>query len=303
MENILISIDHGNSRIKTIHYNFVSGFNKSTVQPPATKDWIYYDGMYYSLTDNRLKYRMDKTQNEDYFILTLFAVAKELQARDIHARRELPIAVAAGLPPKYWSTLKDNFAAYLMNGQELIDFIYNSERFQIRIVSADIYPQAFAAVAMDIDNLSEYPRYYIIDIGGFTVDPILLVYGNPESNSYEDGIIKLYNDAKDQINAKYGARIEDYHVDSVLLHRPTMLSDDQKQLIRNITKAHCDNIMATLRENDIDLTTNPSVFCGGGSILLQEYIKESSYVTNPRIIAKANANVVGYEYLKSLEAI
>lgn len=39
-----------------------------------------YRGKYYTLTDQRIPYRRDKTEDERFFILTLFAIAHEIEA-------------------------------------------------------------------------------------------------------------------------------------------------------------------------------------------------------------------------------
>ena len=75
---MLISIDHGNKQIKTNHRTFVSGLRESDTKPPFGKDVLFYKGKYYTLTDQRIPYMRDKTADERYFILALFAVAFEL---------------------------------------------------------------------------------------------------------------------------------------------------------------------------------------------------------------------------------
>ena len=80
---MLISIDHGNKQIKTNHRTFVSGLRESDTRPPFGKDVLFYKGKYYTLTDQRIPYMRDKTADERYFILTLFAVAFELAEKVI----------------------------------------------------------------------------------------------------------------------------------------------------------------------------------------------------------------------------
>ena len=77
---MLIAIDHGNYAIKTPNYTFVSGLAEHTVRPPLADELMEYAGRFWTLTSKRLSYMRDKTQDERYFILTLFAIAKELEA-------------------------------------------------------------------------------------------------------------------------------------------------------------------------------------------------------------------------------
>ena len=46
-----------------------------------------YRGKYYTLTDQRIPYRRDKTEDERFFILTLFAIAHEIEAMGQYERQ------------------------------------------------------------------------------------------------------------------------------------------------------------------------------------------------------------------------
>ena len=76
---MLIAIDHGNYAVKTPSFSFVSGLSEHTVKPPLTDEIIEYAGRYWTLSGKRLNYMRDKTRDERYFILSLFAIAKELE--------------------------------------------------------------------------------------------------------------------------------------------------------------------------------------------------------------------------------
>ncbi len=79
---MLIAIDHGNYAIKTPHHSFVSGLSEHTVKPPMADEILEYDGRYWTTSGKRLSYMRDKTQDDRYFVLTLFAIAKELEDTD-----------------------------------------------------------------------------------------------------------------------------------------------------------------------------------------------------------------------------
>ena len=77
---MLIAVDHGNKQIKTVHTPpFTSGLIQSDT-PGFGTDALAYRGKYYTLTDQRIPYRRDKTEDERFFILTLFAIAHEIEA-------------------------------------------------------------------------------------------------------------------------------------------------------------------------------------------------------------------------------
>lgn len=96
---MLIAVDHGNKQIKTNHRTFTSGFFESSTRPPFGKDVLFYNNKYYTLSDKRIPYMRDKTSDERYFILTLFAIAFELNERDITQGEVTEIELGIGLPP------------------------------------------------------------------------------------------------------------------------------------------------------------------------------------------------------------
>ena len=108
---MIIAIDHGNYAIKTVNHSFIAGVSEHTVKPPIADEILEYDGKYWTLTGNRLSYMRDKTQDERYFILTLFAVAKELEKAGSFSPFE-QIDLAVGLPPEHYGGLKNKFFQY-----------------------------------------------------------------------------------------------------------------------------------------------------------------------------------------------
>ena len=104
---MLIAIDHGNYAIKTPHHSFVSGLSEHTVKPPMADEILEYDGRYWTTSGKRLSYMRDKTQDERYFILTLFAIAKELEDTGRYSPVE-QIQLAVGLPPEHTAYSRTN---------------------------------------------------------------------------------------------------------------------------------------------------------------------------------------------------
>lgn len=83
-EKIIIGVDNGNKQTKTATQIYTSGLSKSDTEPLMTKEWIKYQNQYYALSPQRNTYLKDKTTNEAAFILTLFAIATEIEERDIY---------------------------------------------------------------------------------------------------------------------------------------------------------------------------------------------------------------------------
>lgn len=111
---MLFSVDYGNSAMKTPNFVFPSGLADYPIRPPVDTDVLEYGGKYWTLSGQRISYMRDKTKDDRYFVLTLFAIAKELQRQDaISPMVETDLAV--GLPPEHYA-LRTRFAEYFKRG-------------------------------------------------------------------------------------------------------------------------------------------------------------------------------------------
>lgn len=292
---MIIAIDHGNYAIKTVNHSFIAGMSEHTVKPPIADEILEYDGKYWTLTGNRLSYMRDKTQDERYFILTLFAVAKELEKAGSFSPFE-QIDLAVGLPPEHYGALKNKFAQYFKrNGT--INFVCKDKPISIAIRNVCVYPQAYAAVIPHAGKLLHTVRMFVIDIGGYTTDVLLLRNGKPDlqfCRSLEMGVITMNNEIIRKVSTQHDMKIEDDHISAVLRGEETILPEDVKQTIRKATGLHTSDILNKLRELQVDLRANPAIFIGGGSILFKDFIENSNLVTKAEFIEDPKANAVGY---------
>ncbi|MDO4286409.1 MAG: ParM/StbA family protein [Eubacteriales bacterium] len=295
---MLIAIDHGNYAIKTPNFSFVSGLAEHTVKPPMTDEILEYGGKFWTLSGRRLSYMRDKTQDERYFILSLFAIAKELEASGRYSL-SIPVQLAVGLPPEHYGMLKDRFAQYFMRNGE-IQFVYKNRPYSITIDRVMVFPQAYAAIIPQSSQVVHTVRVFVVDIGGYTTDVLLLRNGKPDlqfCRSLETGIITMNNEIVRKVGALHDMSIEDDHINAVLRGEETILPEEIKDTIRSATKLHAKDILDKLRELQVDLRSNPAVFIGGGSILLRPFLEASPLVASARFVESPNANAVGYEML------
>ena len=293
---MLIAIDHGNHACKTVHHNFVSGLAQHSVRPPMADEVLEYNGEYWTLSGQRLPYRRDKTRDESFFILTLFAIAKELAfAGPLPSAEKVDLAV--GLPPEHYGLLKDKFRDYFKRNQS-VQFIYNDKPITIMIRDVFVYPQAFAAIAPQKSQLKHHLRLFLVDIGGYTTDVLLLRQGKPDMQfcrSLETGVITMNNDIIRRVGALHDMQIEDEHISAVLAGKETILPEEVKDTIRKSAEQHAINILNQLRELKVDLRSNPAVFIGGGSALFRDYLEKSPLVASATFVESVNANAIGYQ--------
>ena len=64
---MLVCVDHGNKQIKTASRVFTSGLVESDTRPPFGDNILFYRGKYYTLSDQRIPYTRDKTEDDRFF--------------------------------------------------------------------------------------------------------------------------------------------------------------------------------------------------------------------------------------------
>lgn len=76
---MVIGIDHGYGNMKTATRCFPSGVARYDKEPIFQNNLLVYNGMYYQIGEEHKGFCAEKTQDEDYYVLTLAAIARELE--------------------------------------------------------------------------------------------------------------------------------------------------------------------------------------------------------------------------------
>lgn len=302
---MIISVDHGNKSVKTPNLLFTSGLIESESKPGITSDCVYWKGKYYFLTEKRIPYLRDKTVDDRFYVLTLFAIAQELERAGIQQSEDtMGITLLVGLPPAHYGQLHEKFEQYFLRKKEVVDFEYNDRYYSIRIEKVVSYTQALAAASTRFGDLKNHAVSYVIDIGGYTVDVLKLRNGKPDLavvESFEKGTITLYNSIASQCNAQFALHLEDCDIDEVIKGEPTILPGEVQMLIRTMTTQFLSEFFNFLGERGVDVKVSKCVFAGGGSILLRNMIERSRCVGYPIFIDDIHANAIGYGLLYKSE--
>ena len=297
---MLIAIDHGNKQVKTVHGNaIVSGVQKSKTRPYG-RDVLKYGGSYYTLSAQRIPYQKDKTTDERFFILSLFAIAEEIEAQGAYTSGLMPIDLAIGLPPAHFGAQNKAFVRYFKR-KEPIYFSYRDKLYSILIRNVQCYPQAFAAAAMMLGELATVPRALILDVGGFTADYLLLKNGRADlstCDSLENGVILLYNRIRSKASSDLDILLEETDVDAILVQgQGSSYGEEVAALVEYQAQEFVNDMLGALRERQLDLRTGRVIFVGGGACLLRRQIETSGKVAHPVFVEDVNANAKGFEYL------
>lgn len=295
----IISIDHGNRQVKTKNKIFVSGITESDTPPTFGKDILKYKGKYYSLSNKRISYERNKSNDERFYILTLFAIAYELEVAKVDFNnRIIDIQLAVGLPPAHFGALSEKFEKnFLRNTIEIFEF--HGKTYKICINKVMVFPQTYAATIPIRNEIINYPKAFIIDIGGFTLDYLIMRYGEMDSQfgSLENGVFFLYNPIIERVNSSFDMLLEENDIDDILLGRRSDFPQEVVAIVKTEANTFVNDFLSKLRERSIDLRTGRTVFVGGGAILLRKFIEKSDKINNPIFVNEISANANGFEIL------
>ena len=98
--------------MKTRHFTFQAGITAYRYEPYTLQNTLEYQGKYYVCGTGRQPLLRNKMENDNYYLLTLAAIAKEIQQRG--EKRECAVNLGAGLPLAGFGREKKAFREYLL---------------------------------------------------------------------------------------------------------------------------------------------------------------------------------------------
>jgi len=280
----IIGVDHGYGNIKTANHCFKTGILGYDSEPLFTGDMLIYNGRYYLIGEGHKEFIAEKIKDEDYYLLTLVAIAKELKEAEL---TEANIVLAAGLPLTWTSGQKKEFAAYLGKNKE-VDFNYKKVDYHITIDDVRIYPQGYAAIAEFAATMKGVNL--VADIGNGTMNVLYMVNGRPRSGKmYTEkfGTYQCTLAIREMFMQKTQREINDAIIEEVLCTGTASIPTADIKIIRMIAKEYVEGIFRRLREHGYDEGTMMLYITGGGGCL----VKNFKFVDDICAAAK------GYEYL------
>ena len=307
---IVISLDHGNKMMKGHSCAFTSGYVECGHLPTMDSDVLLYEGKEYALSDRRVIQKNDKTEDESYLILTLFAIGKELLARNQAATAEKPVDIEllAGLPPLHYKAMHKKFEQYFTSDARQFNFELNRQPMSIKIVKTHVFPQAYAAALTIYEQIKDSPIVNIVDIGGYTADCIQLenVHGlglraNMDiCTSLYLGVNSLFKKINEQVRATGAQNIRDSVIENILCEDNNSLEHYSKarvELIKKEARKFSMEVLAEVAHTGLDLSEDITVFVGGGSMLLKKYLEQGGKTTKSIFVDDLFANVKGYQII------
>lgn len=292
----IIGIDHGYGNMKTANHCFKTGISTYGSKPLFTADMLTFNGKYYLIGEGHKEFAPDKVKDEDYYVLTLAAIAKELKAENI---TEAHVVIAAGLPLTWTSGQKAEFKAYLLKNAE-VEFTYKKVNYHIYIDDVRIYPQGYAAIASFATTLKGVNL--IADIGNGTMNVLYMINGKPQSGKMfteKFGTYQCTLAVREAFMQKTHREINDYIIEEVLRTGTAEISAADLKIIKTVAAEYVRDIFRRLREHGYDESTMKLYVTGGGGCLIKNFYKFNADRTV--FVEDICAAAKGYEYLAEIQ--
>lgn len=333
-KTLTLGLDLGNYDVKTQNTVTPSGFAAYTTLPYGTEKYLYFNGKYYVPNNQRFSYERDKTASENAIVLSLLGISAEiLREAERQNKRKLDVAekdpskaskvlgvqgeldrleeirLGIGLPPTHVATLekktKKYYEDYLKDG---IEYIYNGYKISFKLAEIRCYPQDFAAVITyrpkdREESAVSYPNFYAVDIGGWTVDVVSVVKGQPEMSLCDSkplGVLAMYEKMTKELELKTGLRLDQTDLECILKDEKTLLSSEVIECVKDLADEWYKGIMGALKQFGLKLDMYPVIFIGGGAQLFKKNIKADKSIAKYEFIPGARANAIGYATLMEL---
>ena len=288
----IIAVDHGYGNIKTANTVTPTGITAYETEPIFTGNILDYNGTYYRIGEGHKEFIPDKAIDEDYYLLTLMAVAREL---NIFSIQEADVHLAAGLPLTWIRHQREEFRSYLLQNLE-VSYRFNNKDYHIRFVGCSLYPQGYPAIVNRLGDLKG--TNLLADIGNGTMN-ILYINNKKaqESRCWTEkfGVNQCLIAAKNAILDRFGVKIEEATVEQVLRFKAADISAPYLDCITAVARQYVADIFSTLRKYEYNPDLMRLYVVGGGGCMIRNFgMYDESRVT---ILDDICATAKGYEYL------
>ena len=293
MDNIeVLGVDHGWSQMKTVHTIFSAGIEEILSEPAFFDDVMEYENHYYKVGTKRDAVMDNKTVNDDYYLLTLASIAKELKLR---GSREATIVLAVGLPATRYGAEKKQFVEYLSRKKEVM-FTFEQVQYRIRIEKVAVFPQSYAAVVDQIPGFGK--KVIVVDIGSWTIDIFPIIDKKPDdanANTISEGLIPCMRRINKHSVRLFNEKIDEDVIQSYIMTRQADLDEKLVEIMDKELVDFAKNLFNMLREEGYSLQTTQFYFVGGGAVVMSTFGEIDQ--RNVKYNFDVNSNAKGFEKL------
>jgi hypothetical protein len=295
-ENMNIGIDHGYYAIKTRHFSFPAGISEYSHEPYTLQNTLEYGGKFFVCGTGRQPILRNKMENDNYYLLTLAAIAREIKQRG--GKTECSVNIAAGLPLAGFGREKKSFREYLLRSPQPVSYRFEGIPYKVTIEDVKLFPQGYSAIALHPEFIQNEPSVLLMDIGGWTVDLMRLDNGVPNAStcrSLELGMIRCIDETKEQIRRDIGLSVTDAQVERVLAGKLCSMDEDARSIIRKQGRIYTERLLSAAMESGFDLKAIPVVMLGGGATVVKSNVNPQDGLCRVFALPDDKVNAEGFE--------
>lgn len=292
----IIGTDLGYGNAKGANTVMRSGVAEYDSEPVFQGNIIEYNNKFYRIGEGHKEFIADKSLDDDFYILNLAVIARELQRVGIY---DTKIYLATGLPLTWVRMQRDSFRAYLMKNKS-VEFRYNGRDFHIEFVGCSVFPQGYPAI---VERISDFKGTNILaDIGNGTMNILYIENKKPvESKSWTEklGVNQCVIRMKNIIMDMYGVKIDDSIAEQYLRFANADISDRYIKIFKSVAMEYVKMVFAALYKYEYNSDLMRLYIIGGGSCIIKNFgVYDKERVT---VIDDICAAAKGYEYLAYLQ--
>jgi len=294
----IIGIDHGYGNIKTANCCFPTGVTVYDKEPTFKENLLVWNEKYYLIGEEHKEFAAEKMLDDDYYVLTLAAIARELNIAGLNTA---DVFIAAGLPLTWVSEQKDAFRKYLLR-QDTVDFTFKGKEYHIHFVGADIFAQGYAAA---FNRIGEFTGMNILcDIGNGTMNVMTVIdkkVNNRKCFTEKYGTQQCVFAVRENMMRMHHAAIDDAVITRVLRFGTADMDESYLKTIRDTAAEYVEQIFRKLREHEYDPRLMRLYVVGGGGCLIKNFgsYDEGRVTINDDICATAK----GYERMLEVKLL
>ena len=291
-----IGIDHGYYAIKTRHFSFPAGITAYSHEPYTLQNTLEYGGKFFVCGTGRQPILRNKMENGNYYLLTLVAIAKEIQQRG--AKTECSVTIAAGLPLAGFGREKKSFREYLRPSSQPVSFQFEGVPYKVTIEDVKLFPQGYSALMIHPELLRDEPSVLLMDIGGWTVDLMRIDNAIPAADtahSLELGMIRCVDDIREQVRRETGLSLTDAQIENMLAGHPCTVSDTVRDIVNKQGRKYTEHLLSATMEAGFDLHAIPAVLLGGGASVVSRHLSPKDGLCKTIFLLDDKVNAVGFE--------
>ena len=293
----IIGVDAGYGNIKCgCGSVFKTAVTEYDTEPIFKGNILEFKGKYYRIGEGHKDFISDKSMDNDFYILTLMGIVKELKRAGL---REGTVYLAAGLPLKWVQSQRDSFKEYLLQDKS-IDLKYNDEDFHIDLIGCSIFPQAYPAV---VNRLKDFGGInMLVDIGNGTMNILYMQDKKPVENkawTEKLGVNQLVIRARNAVMDNYGVKIDESIIEQYIRYGQADISEKYIELLHTAAVQYTKDVFAALNRYDYNPELMKLYITGGGGRIIKNF---GEYDTERvEIIEDICAAAYGFECLAYMQ--